>query len=54
MGESLSGDCLILTVLALPQLTAALLAEARTLRRESYGKLGTYSAAGRRYPDVST
>ena len=27
LGESLSGDCLILTVLALPQLTAALLAE---------------------------
>ncbi|HEV7831039.1 MAG TPA: membrane protein insertion efficiency factor YidD, partial [Pseudonocardiaceae bacterium] len=34
LGESLSGDCLIVTVLALPQLTAALLVEARTLRRE--------------------
>lgn len=34
LGESLSGNCLVLTLLALPQLTTALIAEVRTLRRE--------------------
>ncbi|MGH3773814.1 MAG: membrane protein insertion efficiency factor YidD [Pseudonocardiaceae bacterium] len=37
LGESLSGNCLVLTVLAGPQLTAALIAEARTLRRKEAG-----------------
>ncbi|MGH3718792.1 MAG: membrane protein insertion efficiency factor YidD [Pseudonocardiaceae bacterium] len=32
LGESLSGNCLVLTLLAGPQLTAALITEARTLR----------------------
>ncbi|MGH3829414.1 MAG: membrane protein insertion efficiency factor YidD [Pseudonocardiaceae bacterium] len=34
LGESLSGNCLVMTLLAGPQLTATLLAEARTLRRK--------------------
>jgi len=34
LGESLSGNCLVVAALALPQLTAALAAEARTLRRK--------------------
>lgn len=33
LGESLSGNCLVVAMLALPQLTAALIDEARTLRR---------------------
>ncbi|MGH3855514.1 MAG: membrane protein insertion efficiency factor YidD [Pseudonocardiaceae bacterium] len=34
LGESLSGNCLVMTLLAGPQLAATLLAEARTLRRK--------------------
>jgi putative membrane protein insertion efficiency factor len=33
LGESLSDNCLVLTVLALPQLTTALIVKARTLRQ---------------------
>ncbi|MBV8539951.1 MAG: membrane protein insertion efficiency factor YidD [Pseudonocardiales bacterium] len=33
LGEGLSGNCLVLTLLAGPQLTGTLIAEARTLRR---------------------
>lgn len=35
LGESLSDNCLVLTVLALPQLTAALIGKARTLREDN-------------------
>ncbi|PZS12276.1 MAG: membrane protein insertion efficiency factor YidD [Pseudonocardiales bacterium] len=34
LGESLSGNCLVVALLALPQLTGALIAEARTLRHK--------------------
>jgi putative membrane protein insertion efficiency factor len=34
LGEILSGNCLVLTLLAGPQLTAALIAEARTVRHK--------------------
>lgn len=34
LGESLSGNCLVVALLAVPQLTVALIGEARTLRRK--------------------
>jgi putative membrane protein insertion efficiency factor len=34
LGEGLSGNCLVVALLALPQLTGALIGETRTLRRE--------------------
>ena len=36
LGESLSGNCLVLTLLAGPQLAATLIAEATTLRRTQH------------------
>lgn len=49
LGESLSGNCLVVAVLTLPRLTAALVAEAGTLRRKPAAagtRLATVLVAG--------